>query len=75
MEEQEIKGCSAIEPLNETGMKDVTLAAPPSFTFTPPNLEPSNALRRDTVTVTGWKPLRPGSGSLQVSAAMQLHRH
>jgi hypothetical protein len=47
MEEQEIKGCSAIEPLNETGMKDVTLAAPPSFTFTPPNLEPSNALRRD----------------------------
>lgn len=56
-------------------MKDVTLAAPLSFTFTPPNLEPSNALRRDTVTVTGWKPLRPGSGSLQVSAAMQLHRH
>ena len=74
MEEQVIKGCS-LNLLNETGMEYVTLTAPPSFTFTPPNLEPSNARRRDTVTVTGWKPLRPGSGSLQVSAAMQLHRH
>ena len=73
-----LRNAQQLKLLNENGMEDVTLVAPPSFTITPPNLEPSNTLFVSlslSVTVTGWKPPGSGTRSLQVSALMQLRRH